>query len=381
VEYWADTGEHDRRLEQYRAGFPARVAWSEVREQDPEAFRSAAWGALLAPAAAVVTLLWTSLTVEFPVAVVLPGWIDWARGLLIVTFLFAALGLWIFAWALLSMPTDSRRSIAIRRFGELHGLTFQRLGVAPEPLGLLFAEGADAPLRRSPRPRPGPGHGPAQTPGAASRFRAEFALTRDVGAVGPAVQIAIAAYTGGTNDPKGTRNAFRFLATDMPRPLPHLMIDSLRNGRLRTVLPGTQRVSLEGDMDRHFAVYAPSGYARDALQLLTPDVLVCLLEHGRRWDIEVVEDRVFVASGRSARRFDRSEIPALLRFAELIAGELGHQASTYTDPRAAAPRREVALAGRRLRRRSGAWTAAILAVAVAVMLAFPHVLGWILDNT
>ncbi|UAJ79904.1 hypothetical protein IT072_02150 [Leifsonia sp. ZF2019] len=377
MEHWADTGTVDGRLAQLRADFPARIRWTEVREQDPEAFRSAARGALLLPLAILATVAWTSLTVEIPVAVTLPGWIDGLRGLLVVALLFTALLLWIFAVALLSLPADTRRAIAIRRFGDRHGLAFQRLGAAPPPTGILFAEG---PVATPSARRRGTRTGRLQ-PTVTSRFRAEFALT-DGGTFGdPGLQLAVATYTGGKNDPKGPRGAFRYLATRMPRPLPHLMIDSLRNGRLRAVLPGTQRLSLEGDVDRHFAVYVPAGYERDALQLLTPDVLVCLLDHGRRWDVEVVEDRVFVASTRSRRRSDRTEIPALLRFAELIGAELGHQASTYTDPRAREPRTQVAAAGRRLRRRSGVWVAMAIAAAVAAMLAFPHVLGWVLDNT
>lgn len=373
MDHWADSGAIDPRLQRYRSDYPGRVPWSEVRAQDPEAFRSAAQGALLLPLAIVATATWTSIAFEVPVAVPLPPWIDAARGLLIVALLFTAILLWIFSWALLSMPADTRRSIAIRRFGERHGLVFRRLASAPAPLGILFAEGPGTAPRRSKRA--------AGDAGETSRFRAEFALSSEASVPDPTVQIAVAAYTGGRNDPSGPRNAFRFLALRMPRPLPHLMIDSLRNGRLRTLLPGAQRLSLEGDVDRHFAVYAPEGYERDALQLLTPDVLVCLLENGRRWDIEVVEDRVFVASARARRRFDRTEIPALLRFAELLGAELGHQASTYTDPQARNPRTQVAEAGRRLRRRSGVWTGAIIAAAVAAMLAFPHVLGWVLDNT
>lgn len=70
----------------------------------------------------------------------------------------------------------------------------------------------------------------------------------------------------------------------------------------------------------------------------------------------------------------------MLRFSELIDTELGHQARCYTDPRAANPRSQVAAAGARLRLRSAVWVTAVLAVAVALMLAFPHVLGWFLDR-
>ncbi|MBO1741846.1 hypothetical protein [Leifsonia sp. TF02-11] len=370
MEPWTKPDRPDPRLEEYRSRFPAHVSRSEVRASDPRASRTAVRGVLLLPLALIATVAWSCLAFGVPFAVALPGWLEAVRGLLVVVLLFAAILLWVFAWGLLSVPSDVRRAIAIRRFGERYGLVFQRLSSAPAPLGILFAEGADA----APRPPR------TQHPAPASRFRAEFALSR--GALDdPALQIAVATYTGGRNDPKAPRGTFRYLSTRLPRRLPHLMIDSLRNGRLRTVLPGSQRLSLEGDVDRHFAVYVPKGYERDALQLLTPDVLVCLIDHGRRWDIEVVDDRVVVASAASRRRSDRAEIPALLRFAELLGAELGYQATTYTDQRARDPRTQIAAAGLRLRRRSGVWVAVILAVVVAAMLAFPHILGWVLDNS
>jgi type VI protein secretion system component VasF len=70
----------------------------------------------------------------------------------------------------------------------------------------------------------------------------------------------------------------------------------------------------------------------------------------------------------------------MLYFSELIGAELGHQAQTYSDPRAERPWSQVAEAGRRLRRRSAAWVTAAFFGVVAVMLAFPHVLGWWLDR-
>lgn len=370
----------DARLALYRSRFPAHVRWGEVRAEDPRAFRTAAGGALLVPVAAVATVAWSCLTFETPVAVTLPGWLEAVRGLLVVVLAFAAILLWVFAVAMLSMPADTRRSIALRRFGAANGLAFQRLSAAPPPLGILFAEGAGG-AAGAEGVTPGRRPRRAAEPSAPPRFRAEFALTRGGTFDDPALRIAVATSLGGRDDPAAPRHTFRFLSARLPRPLPHLMIDSLRNGRLRTILPGAQRLSFEGDVDRHFAVYVPAGYERDALQLLTPDVLVCLIDHGRQWDIEVVDDRLVVASRASRRRSDRTEVPALLRFAELIGAELGHQASTYTDPRARNPRTQVDAPGRRLRRRSGAWVAALIAVAVAAMLAFPHILGWVLDNT
>lgn len=350
------------------------MSWREVRETDASVFRSALHGALLLIPAVLSTVLWSSLTVELPFPIVFPVWLAWAHGLLIVVTLFLAIGVWIWSTALLSLPFDTRRGIAIARFARERDLHYSRYGSAPERLGVLFAEGGGAPAPRMP-PRLAQLNDPAR----ASLFRSNFSLWRGSEFPNPSLQIAIASYTGGKNDPKGPRHSFRFLQMRLSRALPHVMIDARKNGRLRSVLPGTQRLSLEGDFDRYFTTYVPRGYERDALQLLTPDVMVCLIDHGRNWDIEIIEDRLVVASSRFRRSSDRAEATAMLLFAELVGAELGHQAATYSDPRAAHPRTQVAEAGRRLRRRSAAWTTAIFVVVVAAMLAFPHVLGWLLD--
>lgn len=347
-----------------------------MREADPGAFRSAAQGALLLAPAALSTLVWSSLTFEFPIVITLPTWIDWMRGLLIVVLLFFAIGLWIWSLVLLSFPTDARRGLALTRFAKERELRYSRFGFAPERLGIFFAEGRTPRAPRMPARLAG-----RLAPSRSSLFRSEFALWKGTGTPHPPLQIAIAAYSGGKSDPKGPRHIFRFMELQLPRVLPHLMIDARRNGSLRSLLPGTQQLSLEGDFDRYFTVYVPQGYECDALQLLTPDVMMCLIDHGRRWDIEVIEDRLVVASSRFRRASDRADVTAMLLFSELIGAELGYQAENYSDPRAARPWSQVAEAGRRLRLRSAAWVTAIFALVVAGMLAFPHVLGWILDRS
>ncbi|RZU64549.1 hypothetical protein EV379_0849 [Microterricola gilva] len=365
----------ESRLAQFRSEWPTSVSWREVREEDPTAFRSAVHGALLLPLAVLATLVAVSLSMEIPIAISLPDWLDWMRGLILVAAFWVMIGLCIWSLVLLSLPFDARRGIAIARFAQERGLLYSRNGFAPDRLGIFFAEGRGRPAPRRPvrlAHQLDPSRGPL--------FLSAFSLWRGTGAPNPSLQIAVASYTGGKSDPKGPRHAFRFMEMGLPRTLPHLMIDARRNGSLRSLLPGTQRLSLEGDFDRYFTVYAPQGYERDALQLLTPDVMVCLIDHGRRWDIEIIEDRLIVASSRFRRRSDRADVTAMLLFSELIGAELGRQAAYYTDPRADQPRTQVASAGRRLRLRSAAWTTAIFALVVAAMLTFPHVLGWILDN-
>ena len=56
----------------------------------------------------------------------------------------------------------------------------------------------------------------------------------------------------------------------------------LRNGM--TEYAGT----LEGDFDRHFTLYAPDGYGRDALYLLTPDLMSRLIDSARAFDVSLL---------------------------------------------------------------------------------------------
>lgn len=155
-------------------------------------------------------------------------------------------------------------------------------------------------------------------------FQAQFALWDGGDALEPGIQIAVARYTGSKSDSKGPRNA---------------------------------------------------------LELLTPDVMACLIDYGRHWDIEVVDERLIVASPKLRGASDKQEVTALLHFAEVFGAQLGQQVRHYSDPRAARPRSQVAAAGRRLRRRSAAWTTASFIVITALMLIFPHILGWFLDRT
>ncbi|MFD4959111.1 hypothetical protein [Microbacterium sp. NPDC058389] len=81
--------------------------------------------------------------------------------------------------------------------------------------------------------------------------------------------------------------------------LPHLVLDATSNDSLRVSnlpvsLDPVQRLSLEGDFDRHFALYAPAGYERDALYLFTPDVMARFIDEAAALDVEIVDDRLFL---------------------------------------------------------------------------------------
>lgn len=359
------------RLRQFREEWPRHVSWAEVRAERPDAVRSALFGVLLVAPSLAATWLFLGLGMDLPFSIPLPGPWSWARVPLLIVSLALSVGLWVWAFALISIPGDTRRQLAIDRFAAKRRLRASRYGFAPAQRGILLAEGTP---EKRPRLETRIPQGLAP-----SLYRAGFSLWAGTGSPPPTLQIAIASYTGGKNDPTGPRNGFRFLEMTLPRRLPHLMIDARGNGSLRSRLPGTQLLELEGDFNRYFSVYVPVGYERDALELLTPDVMACLVDFGRAWDIEVVDDHLIAASRKFRRRSDRQEATAMLFFAELIGAELGHQAHSYHDPRAEKPNLEVSQPGRRLRRRSGAWATFGFVLVIAGVLGFPLLLNWLLD--
>lgn len=89
---------------------------------------------------------------------------------------------------------------------------------------------------------------------------------------------------------------WHYLTVRLPSPLPHLVLDATTNDTVRSDLPPGldrgRRISLEGDFDRWFRVYAPSGYGVDARYVLTPDVMSSLVSTAAYYNVEIIDDRI-----------------------------------------------------------------------------------------
>ncbi len=147
-----------------------------------------------------------------------------------------------------------------------------------------------------------------------------------------------------------------YLAVTLPSPLPHLYLDSLANGRtpgdLPTSVDRSQRLKLEGDFDRHFAAYAPSGYGTDALYALAPDVMAALIDDAAGFDVEIIDDRVVFSTPTAA---DYSDAATWSRIETVLSGvalRLVKRAAAYRDDRVSGqhlrPARVIGPGGRRL---------------------------------
>ena len=121
------------------------------------------------------------------------------------------------------------------------------------------------------------------------------------------VEFANYQYTTGSGKNR-TTHRWGYVAVKLDVPLPNIVLDALGNNALGSNLPASfardQRLSLEGDFDRHFTLYCPEGYEADALYLFTPDIMARFIDHAAQLDVEIVDDWMFLYMQREASTTD-----------------------------------------------------------------------------
>ena len=99
-----------------------------------------------------------------------------------------------------------------------------------------------------------------------------------------------------------------YVAVKLDVPLPNIVLDATGNNGFGSNLPASfqraQRLSLEGDFDRHFTLYCPEGYEQDALYLFTPDIMARFIDNAAQLDVEIVDDWLFLYTPRKASTLD-----------------------------------------------------------------------------
>jgi hypothetical protein len=123
-------------------------------------------------------------------------------------------------------------------------------------------------------------------------------------------------------------------------------------------------VSLEGDFDTHFALYAPKEYERDALYLFTQDLMALLIDEAGGLDVELVDDTMFVCSATPFDLLASATYERMGRIVATVGAKTLRQTARYSDERIGDRlRNEVAPPGRRLRRRTP-WIAIVVGVVI-----------------
>jgi hypothetical protein len=191
----------------------------------------------------------------------------------------------------------------------------------------------------------------------------------------PSVEVGNYGYASKVTTDLG-RHEWGYIAIQLERPMPHMILEARANRKLiRSRLPATFRrsqvLSLEGDFDRHFTLFAPREYERDALYVFTPDLMARLIDEASLFDVEIVDDRMYVYSEKPFDMLSPATYSLIDRITSIVGAKARSQTVRYRDDRAGlAAARRVGPQGRRLVRRVST-AAIVIAVVVVVMHLLP----------
>ncbi len=173
-------------------------------------------------------------------------------------------------------------------------------------------------------------------------------------------------YTVGSGKNQHTYH-LKFATLKLPRRLPHLLLNS-KNNNFASDVSGfkVEKLKLEGDFAKTFTLYAPPSHRIDALQVFTPDVMAALLDHGARYDYEILDDRLYIYSPNFALGKEEA-MKTFLESTTRLAAELSHQAKNYKDTSAQTfAENTVNESGARLQRKG--WSRQVWIIIIAVVL-------------
>ena len=144
-----------------------------------------------------------------------------------------------------------------------------------------------------------------------------------------------------------------FLAVHIGGLLPHIILDAKSNdglvGGLGVHLTGQPMVSLEGDFNKYFTLYCPVGYERDALYILTPDLMADLIDETLAFDVELINEWMFVYAMQPFDSTDPAIYERLFRIVETVGRRATRRATGYRDDQYSSPQAAAAKpAGRRM---------------------------------
>lgn len=232
----------------------------------------------------------------------------WNLPIVPLILVLAVVGVAVFT--IVSGSREKEKRYRLARFAQANAMTYIPRLRAPRLPGMIFQQGREREAQHLLR-------------GEHPRF-VEFANYR---------------YTTGSGKNKNTHR-WGYVAIHLDAPLPHIVLDALSNNALGlSNLPSTfdkgQRLSLEGDFDRHFALYCPKGYETDALYLFTPDIMARFLDNAAQLDVEIVDDWLFLYVRRDVATTDPGSWAWLFSVVSALMDKLA-QWGRWRDERLAA---------------------------------------------
>ncbi len=135
--------------------------------------------------------------------------------------------------------------------------------------------------------------------------------------------IAVFDYTFTEGHGRSSRTySFGILVFMMRKPYPHLFLDGRVNG-INAAYGKSQRISLEGDFDKYFHLYAPDQGQVAGLSIIAPDMMQALVDAGRPYDVEIEGRRIGFITNKTL--YSEGALRHVLRFLQKFGEEIDHK--------------------------------------------------------
>ncbi len=227
-------------------------------------------------------------------------------GFVIVVAMFVAAGL-VIAVHLVGSYAKWARLLRLSRFAQANGLTLTSNGLVPSYAGAIFGIGS---ARRVPE--------------RLSRTSA------------PPIDVGNLTYTTGSGKNRKVHH-WGYLAIKLGRTLPHMVLDAKANNFFGSNLPTkfsrSQVLQLEGDFHRYFTLYCPQEYEPDALYVFTPDLMARLIDEAVLFDVEIIDDWMFLYSARPLELTNAATIARIFRIVDTVGDKIVGGTKRYADDR------------------------------------------------
>lgn len=85
-----------------------------------------------------------------------------------------------------------------------------------------------------------------------------------------------------------------------------------------------EKISLEGDFDKYFTLYTQKGFETEALQIVSPDFMGKLMDGGRGFSLEFIENRIYMYSHHLVSK--KAELEAMYQLADYLVRTIATKA-------------------------------------------------------
>ncbi|HZM63943.1 MAG TPA: hypothetical protein VFB59_02310 [Candidatus Saccharimonadales bacterium] len=225
---------------------------------------------------------------------------------LVYSLLFAGLPILALVLVIIVLFKNVARTIRVRRLAQANGFSFSFTSSTASRPGLVFGIGSD--------PR----------------------YTTVVGGTHNGLPFEFGNFQCTVGSGRNRRQrGFGIIEVHLTRKLPHILLDGRKNnawgfGNL-AYFKDDQQLTLEGNFNEYFELYVPNGYERDALYFITPELMALLIDFGANFDIEIIDDRLYIYKQHLFELQKQQTIEDIFRLIDVLGAEVQENTKRYAD--------------------------------------------------